>query len=105
MIALLALLFASLSFQPAQAQVTDDSDLSGGRSPAANILWSESRDDEAATVFRAQPIAPPEAGRSVNASTIEGIFLLTGPEGRDVPASMAKALLVAGSKVWRISRR
>ncbi|MEK7744635.1 MAG: hypothetical protein AAB578_09645, partial [Elusimicrobiota bacterium] len=63
MIAFLALLSASLSVQPARAQATDDSDLSGGRSPAADILWSESKDDEAAAVFRAQPIAPPPAGR------------------------------------------
>ena len=98
MIAFLALLSASLSVQPARAQVTDDSDLSGGRSPAAGVLWEESRAEEASTVFRAEQIAPPPAGRLRNAS-IEGIFLLTGPEGRDVPASRAKALLVSGSKL------
>lgn len=97
MISSLLLLSGALNILPAQAQVSDDSDLSGGRSPSAAILWEESKDEEGSTVFRAQLIAPPKAGQSRNAS-IEGVFLLTGPEGRDVPASRAKALLVSGSK-------
>lgn len=91
-----AALLTALLVLPARATV-DDSDLSGGAIPGTlSTLRAESLPGTGGRRF---PLEQLRAGGSSPAGlTISGRFLLSDAQGRDLPASLAAAVLFDGSK-------